>query len=125
MMPSASSTEPGSLELMQHAAQDARELIRLEINLARNEVTRELVAVKSSGILVAISLALGLTGLASLVTALGIELGARGALAVGLLLLLAAAISGSIGYRRFPKSMMAATGLRLKDDEAMLKDHLS
>jgi hypothetical protein len=110
---------------MQHAAQDARELIRLEINLARNEVTRELVAVKSSGILVAISLALGLTGLASLVTALGIELGARGALAVGLLLLLAAAISGSIGYRRFPKSMMAATGLRLKDDEAMLKDHLS
>jgi hypothetical protein len=113
------------MELVQRAADDARELIRLEIDLAKNEMRQELEVVMSSAILVAVAITLGLTGLASLVIALGLALGSLAVLAIALLLLASAAISGAIGYRRLPKKVMAATGLRLRDDQALLNGHLS
>jgi uncharacterized membrane protein YqjE len=123
MAPSASSS--GSVELVRRATTDARDLIRLEIALAKNEITQELAAVRSSAILGAVAIILGLTGFASLAVALGIALGPLGALAMGLLLLASGAISGFVAYRWFPTKVMPATRLRLKDDETLLREHLS
>jgi uncharacterized membrane protein YqjE len=113
------------MELVQHATRDAKDLIRLEIALARNELGQELAAARSSAILGAAAIALGLTGLASLVIALGLALGSLASLGVAVLLLSSAAIAGSLAHRRLPKTVMRATMRRLTDDAALLKEHLS
>jgi uncharacterized membrane protein len=125
MIPSVYPSEPGNIELVQRATSDAKELIRLEIALAKNELNQEIATVKSSAILGALALVCGLTGIASLAAALGLVMGPLAGVALGILLLGCAALLGFFGYRRFPKEVMAATGLRIKDDEAVLKEHLS
>jgi uncharacterized membrane protein YqjE len=125
MMPSASSSEPGNVELLRRATRDARDLIQLEIDLAKNELRQELAAAKSSAILGAVAVVFGLTGLASLACILGLALGPLGALAIASLLLVSGAISGFLAYVWFPKKVMEATGIRLKDDETLLRERLS
>jgi len=58
MTAAASPTKSGTLDLVEHVARDARELIRLEVDLAKDELGHELAAVKSSAILGVIALAL-------------------------------------------------------------------
>jgi hypothetical protein len=42
-----------------------------------------------------------------------------------MVLLMCTALLVFCAYRRFPKKVMAATGLRIRDDEALLSEHLS
>jgi uncharacterized membrane protein YqjE len=113
------------MELVEHVASDVRELVRLELALAKIELGQEVAAVTSSAILGLCAVALGFTGLASLVIALSLAWGPLGAFAAAVLLLACAGICALLGYRRFPKKVMTATALRLKDDGAILKGHLS
>ena len=63
--------------------------------------------------------------LASLVVALGLVVGVAGALVVAVVLLACGSAAGVIAYRTFPRHVLAATGRRLEDDEAILKEHLT
>ncbi len=122
MRPSASRAAPGTVELVHRVARDARELLRLELDLAKDEARQEFADARSSAVMLAVATALGATGLASLVVAFGLVVGSVGALALALALLVSAAACGLVAYRRFPTDAMAATSLRIKDDEAMLRE---
>lgn len=124
-MQSASSSDLGTSELVQRAAMDAKELVRLEIALAKNELALELEAAKSSAIMGGIAVACALTGIGALVLALGLFLGPWVALGVASGLLVTAAVLGFFAYGRFPKKPMGLTGKRLANDETLLKEHLS
>ena len=125
MMHSASTTDMGTAELLQRATSDSAELVRLELALARDELRQDLDAAKKSAIFGAAAVVLTLTGLASLVIALGVALGPLGALAVGGGLLATGAVSAFVAYKKFPMKPLAATARRLEDDEKMLKEHVS
>jgi uncharacterized membrane protein YqjE len=121
----ASPHNPGTIDLVEQVVSDARELLRLEVNLAKTELSHELSAVRSSAIFGVAAFALGLTSLSALIIALGLAFGPSDALGAALFLMASAGVSGLLGYRRFPKKLMVATGVRLRGDEAVLKGHLS
>jgi uncharacterized membrane protein YqjE len=125
MMHSVSTSELGTAELVQRATADARDLVRLEIALARDDLARELSAFKTSAISTGVALVLAIVGVASLVMSLGIAIGAIGALVVGLSLLAIATGLGCLAYVRFPKKPLAATEHRLEEDKRLIQGQLS
>jgi uncharacterized membrane protein YqjE len=118
-----SSSNEGTAKLIADAARDVRELGRLEIALAKDELRRDLGAAKATGVLGASAIVTALLGLSSLLVALGIALGPVGALMVGLLLLAVASTLAILARKRWPERPMSATLERLKVDETLLKEH--
>jgi hypothetical protein len=125
MVHSTSTPDPGTTELLQHAAHDTAELVRLELELARDELRHDIVAARSSAIFGAVSTVLFVMGLALSCAGLGITMGQIGALILGGALLAIAVVLGAVAVRTFPTSPLAATSRRLKSDERLLKEHLS
>jgi uncharacterized membrane protein YqjE len=125
MMHETSSEDASVVELVRRAAGDARELGRLEIALAKQELLADLAAAKSTAILAGSAVALALVGLSSLVVALGITLGPVVALVVGLALLASAAALAFGAYKSLPKPPMIETVRRLGMDEKILEEHIS
>lgn len=113
------------MELVRSAITDARELLRLEIALAKEELQRDLTEAKSASITAGVAVVLALTGLASLVVALGLALGPFVALFLGLVLLAGAGGLGYAAFRGWPKKPMSSTVQRLQLDENIIGGHLS
>ena len=101
--------EPSTADLMREVIDEAKELVTIEIALARDEARREIDAAKASAI------ALG-------AAALAIDVGWLPPLVIGLLLLVGAAIAGLVGYRGVPRRPLPDTRRRIGTDVRLLKE---
>lgn len=119
--------EASTRDLVMEALDEAKELVKLEVALAKSEMTAELEQAKKSAVafsitavfagmalcLFAVALVLALGG-----TALVAVLVASGFLGIGL-------IAGGIGYFMLPTHPFEHTRQRLESDLRELKEHLA
>jgi uncharacterized membrane protein YqjE len=113
-------------ELMRQVLEETRELVRLEARLARDELSADVVQLKSAAILAAAAGVLALLALAGLVMSLVLALGGEAlvALLVAVGLLLVASVAAGVAYQRVPKPPLARTRERLKSDVTQLERHI-
>lgn len=116
-----------TLHLVREALDETKELIKLEVLLAKNEAKRELVQARASAIAFGVATAAALLGLAMLLVAvaLAIDPRPRTALVLAVVLLIAAGAAGRLGYMRLPKKLLDMTRKRLESDVHQLKEHVA
>jgi len=113
-------------ELVKEAWVEAKELIRLEVALAKEEVKHEVVAAKSAGITLGAAAVAFCVALALLLVALALAIfpGPIPALVMGLILMVSAGLAGAIGYKLLPKRPLAQTRRRLETDVETVKERM-
>jgi hypothetical protein len=106
---------------------EAKELMRLEVALAKEEVKRELFAVKSSAIALAAGAGLLLLGLSLLLVALALAIfpGPIPSLVLGLILVGGAALAVVAGMKLLPKKPLSETMRRLESDIDTVKERVT
>ena len=116
-----------SVELIREAMDEARQLIILEVALAKDEVKREAVATKSAAIALVVGAAVLLVGASLLLVALALAIfpGPIPSLVLGLLLIAAAAIAGVAGVKLLPKKPLGETRRRLETDFENVKERIT
>lgn len=114
-------------ELVKQVLGDARELMSLEVRLAVQEAQSEVLQLKQAAIVAGISAALTLLGVGTLLLAIVLALGGTplDALIVSAVLLLGAGIGAFYAYSVVPKTPLAKTRQRLKNDVTHLKEHVA
>ena len=114
-----------TVEIAKQAFDEAKELIGLEVQLAKVEAMTELRRLRSAAIAGGIAFALISLALSALVTALILALGASaiyGLVVAGVLLLLGG-LAAAYAYSAIPKVPLDQTRERLKDDIQRLREH--
>lgn len=114
-----------TVEIAKQALVEAKELIELEIQLAKAEARDELKKMKAAAIAGALAFTLVLLALGAWVTALILALGLSAvyALAVGGALLLLGGAAAAYAYSAIPKAPLDHTRERLKEDIQRLREH--
>jgi hypothetical protein len=114
-------------DLVREALDEMKELVRIEVELAKEEGQQELEQAKKAAIGFAISLAASVLVLCVLSMALVLALGGTPlvALAVAGGFLVIGGIAGFIGYGLMPKKPLERTRMRLLGDVAQLKEHIA
>ena len=114
-----------TVELAKQAFDEAKELVSLEVQLAKVEALSEIRRLRSAAIAAGVAFALVLLALAALITALILALGAGaiGALIVAGGLLLLGGGAAAYAYSTLPKAPLDQTRERLKDDIQRLREH--
>ncbi len=106
-------------ELVRHALDETRHLVRAEVQVAREELREEVAEARVAGVLLGAGGALAVAGLTLLLVAVALSLPLRpsgGALLVGLIVLLVGAVVGIAGLRRIPRRPMPRTQERLRKE---------
>jgi uncharacterized membrane protein YqjE len=119
--------EGSTADLVREAMYEAKELVRLEVELAKEELKEELQPVKRASILFGVAFAATALALCMLAVALVLALGGTAIVALAIAGG-AMGVSGAgtwIGYRMLPKSIFDKTRHRLQDDANQLKEHLA
>jgi uncharacterized membrane protein YqjE len=113
--------------LLRQTLAESRELVRLEVKLAQEELREDVSQLKGAGILLATAGALFIVALAIFGVAIVFALGgtASAASSVGFILLAGVAIVGLIGYRLLPKVPLERTRSRLTTDVRALKEQVT
>lgn len=103
------------------------ELVKAELALAREEVTRQIDEVKHAAIAMSTAAVLAVLGLSTLLVSLVLVISPRPltALVIGIILLLLAGGALLVGYRARPKKPLERTQGRLRVDAQLLKEHLT
>lgn len=118
--------EAPSADLLREVIEDARELVKLEVSLARDEVTHEFHAAVQSAIAFGVAGACAILVVAMLSVAIIL---ASGALWVAFLFAFAflavSAVAAAVGYSRLPKKPLPTTRARLQNDVEQLKEHIA
>lgn len=119
--------EPSTPELFREALTDSRELVRLELRLAQEELREDVRRMKFAGILLAIAGALFIVALAMFDLAVVLALGGTvsAALLVAFIVLGEVAIVGLWGYWKLPKVPLERTRSRLAMDVQALKEQVT
>jgi hypothetical protein len=122
--PSSSESSP-TPELLQRTFADLRELVQIEVSLAKHEAAAELRHAKTAAVYFVVAFALGICAVNLGLVALFLALGAPAALAALTALAMAAAACAFAAWARarLPKSILADTRKRLADDINRLKEH--
>ncbi|HYJ09982.1 MAG TPA: phage holin family protein [Polyangiaceae bacterium] len=117
--------EPSTVELAKQALGDARELVQLEVRLARAELLEELAGVKRAAIAGLLGFACVLLAFSALVIALVLALGGTAgvALAVAAGFLVLGAGLGAFAYASAPHSILDRSRSHVKRDISELKEH--
>jgi hypothetical protein len=112
-------------DLLKQALAEARELVELEVRIAKEEMREELGRTKRSAIAGAAAAVLALLTLSALVMALilGLGGGVREALLVALGLGVLGGTAGAVTYALAPKAILPRTRDNLKKDVHELKEH--
>jgi uncharacterized membrane protein YqjE len=112
-------------ELIRQTLEETKELARLEIKLAREEVRDDLVQLQRFAIMAGVSLLLAIVTLTVLVVAVILALGgtALAALAVSGVLILLCGGAAVVAYQNLPKVPLQRTQARLKADIQQFKEH--
>ena len=109
-------------ELLRQTLDETKELVRLEVALAREDLRSELKRAKTAGILLGMERLAGLLSVTAVIIALGNTVSA--ALIVAFLVVAEVAVFGFIGYRKLPKAPLQRTRERLTSDVRELKEHV-
>lgn len=119
--------EASVADLVRDAIGDARELIRVEVELARQELKKEAAAAQRAAIGFGVALAAGIIALALFAVALVFALGGTAAAAagVGAAFVLVAAVAGGLAYGALPKSPFEQTRARVQADVQQIKESLA
>ncbi len=115
------------IDLVRAAVDDARELVRLEVALARGEVAAELRAMGRAALGFALALAAAVVALTMFTVAVVIALSAPAwSVAVaGASFLVGAMIAAAAGYGALPKNPLEQTRARLETDLRQIKENLA
>jgi protein-S-isoprenylcysteine O-methyltransferase Ste14 len=113
--------------LLREALDEAKTLAQLEIELAKDELRRELVDAKKTAFAVSAATMLLLEGctLVLLALALTLGLGAHAALLLGVVLIGAGGAAAYFGWRKAPHGALPETQRRLRTDVQVLKEHVA
>ena len=118
-------SEIPTTELLKDAIEQAKELTKLEIALAKDEMIREVTGLKNGAILLGVAAGLGIVGLTLIIVAAALLLGNLYiALGIGVAIVVAAVICASTGWGRLPKKPMGLTAERLQADVRDLKERM-
>jgi uncharacterized membrane protein YqjE len=114
-------------QLLQDALAEGRELVELEVKLAKEDVKAEIARVKVAAIGFGLALSLFVLMLSSLSLAAVLALGGTPLIALlfaaGFLVL--AAIAGAVAWSALPKKPLERTVARVKRDVTQLKEHVA
>ena len=118
--------EVSSTELVKEALDDARQLIRLEVELAKEEVRREVAATKNAGIAIGVGAAALIVGVSLLLVALALAIfpGPIPSLVIGVVLVIGAAAAGFAGMKLLPKKPLGETRRRIETDIETVKERV-
>jgi uncharacterized membrane protein YqjE len=113
-------------DLVKQVLVEARELVKLEVRIAREELKEDLMEAERAAIAGVLAVVLGVLALGALVVtlilAIGGTAGAAFVVAVGLAAL--TALSAAFAYAMVPKVVLGKTRRHLEEDAAELKEHL-
>jgi hypothetical protein len=114
-------------ELVREALDDTRELVRLEVALAREELTAEITRAKAGAIALGTAGALAVSAFTMFMVAIAVafDLPWLAALLVGVILLATSAAIGYGGYRAMPRKPLGETRERLEADLKQLKERIA
>jgi hypothetical protein len=114
-------------DLVREALDEAKELVRLEVQIAKNEVKTEIDDAKKAAIGFGIALAMAVLFLSTLAIALVLALGGTVLAAIGVssVFLVGGGIAAYLGYAKIPKSPLGQTRRRVESDVQQLKEHIA
>ena len=114
-------------DVLKRALGEVRELVQLDLRIAKQELREELVQLKRAAIAAAAAFVLVLLALAGLVVTVILAAGASvgAALTTAAILLVLGGIVGGLAYSMAPKSPLGRTRRRLEDDLNQLKEHVA
>ena len=114
-------------ELLREALGDARELVKLEVELATDEVKQHAAEALRAAVAFGVAFAAAVVALALFAVALVLALGGTAAIAaaVGGGFVVAAGAAAALGYGALPKRPMEATRSRVRADMDLIKENLA
>lgn len=118
--------EMSTLDLLQETIRDAKELVRIEVELAKVEAKQQISDTKGAAIAFGAAATLGLLALAMLLTAILLAIGPTPvvALIMAAVLLVGAVVVALIGRAKIPRTAMVRTRARVERDVEELRNHL-
>lgn len=116
--------EASTTELIREAIEETRQLVKLEVELAKDEVREELADAKRAAVMFGVAAVAALLAAAMLFVALALAIfpGPVPALGIGGALILTAAVLGFVAWKRTPKKPLKRTQQRLETDARVLKE---
>ncbi len=116
-----------TVKLLEAALKETRELVRLEVELAKVEAKKQVKGVLRASIGFAVAILMGMIALALMVVALVLALGgtAGSAFGLALLMLLLGGAAGFFGVSSLPKNPLEKTRQHIKDDLKQLREHVA
>jgi Putative Actinobacterial Holin-X, holin superfamily III len=119
--------DPPVTDLIREVFADTRELVRIEVALARDELGHEVTAAKASAIALGCAAAVSLVSFTMFLVALVLALGVGwvGALVVGAILLALALSLAFIGWSTLPMKPLEQTKGRLQANVERLKERMA
>ena len=126
-MPLDPRPEATTTDLMKEALDEAKQLVKIEVALAKEEIRDEVGQAKSAAIMFGASTFLGILGVALLLVALALAIfpGPIPALVIGGVMLVVAGVLGFVAYKRVPKKPLDQTARRLETDVKVLKERIA
>jgi hypothetical protein len=124
--PPPPSPDASAGELLRGAMVEARQLLYLEVSLAKDEMRREVVAAKSAGIALGAGAVAAVVALSLLFVSLALAIfpGPLPALILGLILMVSATLAGVAGVKLLPKKPFDGTRRRLESDVEAVKERV-
>jgi len=119
--------EASATQLVREALDETRQLVKLELELAKDEVRQELAEAKKSAIMFGVAAVAALIAAAMLFVALALAIfpGPVPALIIGVVLIATAAILGIVGFKKAPKKPLEKTRRRLETDAQVIKEGMA
>jgi uncharacterized membrane protein YqjE len=119
--------ETSTADLVKDVLTEARELVKLEVDLARNEMKREVKELEQAAIAFGVGVVAALLFLAMISVAIVVALGgtALAAVGVGIVFAVVAVVTGWVGYGKLPKKPLDQTRRRVRLDFQQLKEHVA
>jgi hypothetical protein len=116
-----------TVQLVREALDETRELVRLEVALAREELKGELTRAKAGAIALGTAGGLGVSAFTMFVVAVAVAfaLSWLAALVLGALLLMTAGAIGYAGYKAMPRKPLGETKGRIRSDLDKLKERIA
>lgn len=119
--------QASTVDLVKEALDEAKELVRLEVAIAKDEVKQEVAQTKKAAIGFGVALAFALVVLSLLAVSIVLAVGgtALAALAVAGVFMVLGGIAGYLGYTMIPEKPLDKTINRVKRDVNQLKEHIA
>lgn len=119
--------EMSTAQLVKEAIDESRQLVKLEVELAKDELRQELKDAKRSAIMFGVAAVAALLAAAMMFVALALAIfpGPVPALIIGIVLIAAAAVLGFVGFKKVPKKPLERTRRRLETDAQVIKEGMA